>query len=265
MRITCRKVIFTLLILSFTVPSIHAGIAVLNGLTHEVKLSPGEKYRGRIDIQNSSAKETSVKLYQTDYWFSSSGESRYGEPGTGARSNAGWITLSQVFQTLQGNQNQTIDFEINVPAVDSLEGTYWSVIMVEGVAPPDTAASKKGVSISSVTRYAIQIITLVGDNSRIDLQFLNISLKKEEGGPVLEVDLGNPGNTAVRPETGLELFNQEGISQGIIKADRKRIYPGTSARFMLNLAGIKPGKYTGTLVADCDEDHIFGTNVTLEL
>jgi hypothetical protein len=33
----------------------------------------------------------------------------------------------------------------------------------------------------------------------------------------------------------------------------------------LRLDGIKPGNYNGVLVADCNDDHVFGTNVSFEI
>ncbi len=263
LNVKITLLILTILLGRFS--ALQAGVAVTNGLSHEVKLAPGEKSRGKIELQNSSAKATSVKIYQTDYWFSCTGESRYDEPGNNPRSNVTWITTGATFLTLQPNETRSVDFEIAVPAGDTLKGTYWSVIMVEGMAPPDTASARRGLNISAVTRYAVQIITHIGESGISDLQFLKLELLKKEGNAALQVDMANPGERALRPALELELFDSAGVSLGKIKADRKRIYPGTSSRFLLNLQGIKPGSYTGVLVADCDEDHIYGTQVTVEL
>lgn len=265
MSLINRKFYLTILVFIFCASvQLRAGIAVLNGLTHEMKLSPGEKVSRRIELQNVSEKGTSVRLYQTDYWFSHTGESKYNTPGSSARSNAIWISLDQSFITLQANEIRSVEFELNVPETDSLTGTYWSVILLEAVNPPDTT-DQKGMNINTVMRYAIQVISNIGETGTRDLQFLNVTLRKESTGAVLDVDMGNPAERALRPEVGIELFNQEGISQGIFKTDRRRLYPGTSARFSINIVGVLPGKYNGVLVADCDEDHVFGTNLTLEL
>jgi hypothetical protein len=260
-----RKFILTILISIFWASmQLRAGIAVLNGLTHEMKLSPGEKVRGRIELQNISEKETSVRLFQTDYWFSHTGDTKYNDPGSSARSNARWISLAQSFITLQANEIRSVEFEVVVPSADSLTGTYWSVILLEAINPPDTT-DQKGMNINTVMRYAVQVISHIGETGTRDLQFLNVTLRKGNPGAVLDVDMENRGERALRPEIGIELFNDEGVSRGIFKTDRRRIYPGTSARFSIAIGGVLPGKYSGVLVADCDEDHIFGTNLTLEL
>lgn len=153
---------------------------------------------------------------------------------------------------------------MTAPEKSDLTGTYWSIIMVEGMAPPDTTKTQKGVSINTVLRYAIQVISHIGSTGSQDLQFPKLNMVKENGN-LLQVDIENTGERAVRPEVSLELFNENGISQGIIQTDPKRIYPGTSIRSTLKLDGVKPGKYSGILVAKCDEEHIFGTNIDIEL
>ena len=262
---TLRRLLSSLVIVFTFFTCAKAGIVVLNGLTHEYQVQPGESYRGTIQIQNAENKEKSVKVYQTDYWFSYTGESRHDSVGTVSRSNANWITYNPELMTLAANQTTAIEFEIIVPANDTLKGTYWSVIMVEGVVPPDTTNHQTGVTINTSIRYAIQIITNIGETGKSDLQFLGLQMAEESNGNILNVLIENTGERLLRPELSLELFDESGNSAGVIKVDRKKTYPGTSVRIVLPLEGIEPGKYTGVLVADCDEDHIFGTNVSLEV
>ena len=260
-----RRFLFSFVCIISSLSFVHAGIVVMNGLTHEYQVQPGESYRGTIQIQNAENKEKSVKVYQTDYWFSYTGESRHDSAGTIPRSNAKWITYNPELMTLEANQTTEIEFEIKVPANDTLKGTYWSVIMVEGIVPPDTSSNKSGVTINTSIRYAVQIITNLAKPGKSDMQFLGLQMAKEDDVNYLNVMVENTGERLLRPELSVELFDASGNSVGVIKADRKKTYPGTSVRIVLPLEGIKPGKYSGVLVADCDEDHIFGTNVSLEV
>jgi hypothetical protein len=75
----------------------------------------------------------------------------------------------------------------------------------------------------------------------------------------------NTGERLLRPELALELFDEAGNSVGVLKAESRKTFPGTSVLITLRLEGIKPGNYTGVLVADCDNDHVFGTNVSFEI
>lgn len=241
-----------------------SSIVILNGLTHENQVLPGESYRGTIQIQNASEKSRSVRVYQRDYWFSYTGESKHDPAGTMERSNASWISFSPELLDLGPNETTAINFEVTVPDL-SLSGTYWSVIMVEGIVPPDTTSSSGGVTINTAIRYAVQIVSNIGETGTGDIRFLGMETGKQEEVNLLHVALENTGERMLRPELALELFDEEGNSAGIVKAERRKTYPGTSVLITLKLEGIKPGNYNGVLVADCDDDHIFGTNVSFAI
>ncbi len=267
--ITCKgsfSKIFLLLIQTLLFSFIaDANILVLNGLTHETVSQPGGTYRERIEIQNSGTEKKDVRIYIRDYWFSYTGESRHDEPGTLTRSNASWVQFNPELLTLAPNEKGYVDFEVNVPQNDSLKGTYWSVIMVEGIVPPDTTASSGGVKINTAIRYAVQIITNIGETGKYDLQFAGMELVQDGEQKVLNVAIENTGEFILKPEVSIEIFDAAGNSAGIFKADRRKTFPGTSITSSIILEGIKPGNYTAILVADCDEDHIYGTNLSIEI
>ena len=243
----------------------NANVLVINGLSHENVSQAGGQYRGQIEVQNSGTESESVRVYLRDYWFSYTGESKHDLPGTLGRSNANWIKYTPQLVTLEPGEKAFIDYEVNVPDADTLKGTYWSVIMVEGIIPPDTTASTGGVKINTAIRYAVQIITNIGETGEKDLQFLGLELSKEGEQNVLNVAVENTGESILKPEMSLEVFDAGGNSLGVFKADRRKIFPGTSIRTSIVIEGIEPGNYTAILVADCDEDHIYGTNISLEI
>nr|WP_321484701.1 hypothetical protein [uncultured Draconibacterium sp.] len=243
----------------------NANVLVINGLSHENVSQAGDQYRGQIEVQNSGTESESVRVYLRDYWFSYTGESKHDLPGTLGRSNANWIKYTPQLLTLEPGEKAFIDYEVNVPDADTLKGTYWSVIMVEGIIPPDTTASTGGVKINTAIRYAVQIITNIGETGEKDLQFLGLELSKEGEQNVLNVAVENTGESILKPEMSLEVFDAGGNSLGVFKADRRKIFPGTSIRTSIVIEGIEPGNYTAILVADCDEDHIYGTNISLEI
>jgi hypothetical protein len=252
-------------ILSVLIPlKSHANIIVLNGLTHENQAHPGESYRGTIQIQNASDKIRNVRIYQRDYWFSYNGESKHDPAGTLERSNAEWISFNPELVELGPNETSTVNFEVKVPG-EPLSGTYWSVIMVEGIVPPDTTGFSSGVTINTAIRYAVQIVTNIGETGTSDIQFLGMELGRQEETTLLHVALENTGERMLRPELALELFDETGNSLGTVIANKVKTFPGTSVMITLQLEGIKPGNYNGVLVADCDDDHVFGTNVSFEI
>ncbi len=245
--------------------NLSAKILVLNGLTHEHNSLQGETIKGIIEIKNTAETEQSVQIYQKDYWYWHTGESRHDEPGTLERSNAKWLTMNPLFVTLQPDETANIEYELTIPSTDSLIGTYWSVVMVEGITPPDTSAHPGGMRINTVVRYAVQIISNIGDTGTRNLEFVNFTLNKEEEGTLLQVAISNTGERMLRPELGMEIYDAEGESIGTLTADKRKLYPGTSANITIDLSSLKPGNYSGILIADCDEDHVFGTNLNLEI
>lgn len=262
---TLSKILLILVPSLFAALATDANILVLNGLTHETVSQPGGSYRERIEIHNNGTETKDVRMYIRDYWFSYTGESRHDEPGTLKRSNATWVRFNPELLTLAPNEKGYVDFEVNVPQNDSLTGTYWSVIMVEGIETPDTSSSTGGVKINTAIRYAVQIITNIGETGKHDLQFTGMEMIQDGDQKILNIAIENTGEYILKPEVSLEIFDSEGNSAGVFKADRRKTFPGTSIMSSIILVGIKPGNYTAILVADCDEDHIYGTNLSLEI
>lgn len=242
-----------------------SSIVVLNGLTHENVAQKGDIYRGIIQIQNTGQTSRSVKVYQNDYWYSYSGESKHDPPGTMERSNAKWININPELLTLAPNEISVINFEVVVPVNEDLAGTYWSVIMVEGISEPDTTRPETGVKINTAIRYAVQVITNIGNTGQSDLSFLGMELTKKNDASLLLVAIENIGERLLKPDVKIELFDESGNSVATIIAEKRKILPGTSIKSTLIFEGVKPGNYTGVLVADCGEDNIFGTNLSFAL
>jgi hypothetical protein len=239
-------------------------IVVLNGLTHENSALPGETYRAQIEIQNVSQYEKGVKIYQRDYWYHYNGETKHDAPGTLERSNATWVSYQPELLNLAPNEKAVINIEITIPNEAELNGSFWSVMMVEGIIPPDTV-TQKGVSITTAIRYAVQLITNIGTTGKAELGFAGLELEKQEQNNFLNVFVENKGERLLKPELSLELFDEAGNSVGIVKAEKRKTLPGTSIRISLQLEGVKPGKYSGVIIADCGNEDLFGTNVSFEI
>jgi hypothetical protein len=75
----------------------------------------------------------------------------------------------------------------------------------------------------------------------------------------------NTGQRVLRFDTNLETYNANGGSSGVFKADKRKLYPGTSARITLDLSKLKTGNYSGVLIADCGDEYVFGSNLTLDI
>ena len=246
-----------------------AGVSVTSGLTYEKEAQVGETYRGVIQLRNTGEEPQEVKIYQTDYLFFCDGSNIYGEPGKDPRSNADWITFSPRRLTIPPKGTANVDYIVQVPDDKALVGTYWSMLMVEGISSSSPEASRREkdkitVGISQVIRYGVQMRTQIGDTGTRKLKFLKTRLLKEDKGRILQLDIENIGERLLRPALWADLYDEKGKSIGKFEGAKLRVYPTTSVRFRIDLSQVPKGKYKALVVADCGGDDLFGATYTLK-
>jgi len=244
-----------------------ASVTVDGPLAYDYVVQIGKAYQGALGIKNDSSESASVGIRQIDYLFYADGRILYEEAGSHLRSNARWITVSPTELVLRAGESATIRYTVSVPDDSSLVGSYWSALMVEPASNMDAATLGAGSSVSievrQIVRYAVQIATQVGETGVLDLRFSRIHVTAGQAGPRLEVDAENTGDRWYRATLWAELYDADGISVGRFEGGVRRMYPGTSARFQSQLAGVHKGGYTALIVADCGGDDVYGVTVDL--
>lgn len=260
-----RILISLLIFVSFPI-FLFGSVEVVGSLKSVYSVNPGETVKGQIRIQNSDETNQEVRIYQTDLLYNLQDQTFYDEPGTkggNKRSNAGWIQYSPKTVILKPKESRNIDYEITIPKNDSIFGTYWSVIMVEGVEPIDPV-QKAGLNIRTVTRYAVQLVNECTNKGKGSLEFLPPTLIKEESKLFLAVDISNNGDHYIAPDLTMELYDENGVLVKTITALKKGLFPSTSLRFKLDLEGVPSKKtYKAMIVAAGQEDDVFGLEYTL--
>jgi hypothetical protein len=244
---------------------------IVNGpLTHEKAAGPGDNYDGAVELQNPELKIQEVKVYQTDYLFYADGRVLYGDAGKTTRSNAGWISFSPKRFTISPKDSVTVTYSVKIPSEKSLAGTYWSILMVEGI-PEDSPESSIGgkdkvaMGVRQVFRYGIQIVTQIGDTGARSLKFLSTKLLKLEGKQIFQLEAENTGERWLRSAIWVELYGLDGKFYGKFEGDRLRLYPGTSVRYAIDLTSVPNNTYKALVVIDCGGSDIFGANFNLVL
>jgi len=268
-RMLCALVLFT-----FPALPAAAQMSIIGDLSQDHEARPGQTYDGSILVKNDSREPQQAKVYQTDYLFSYDGTSNYADPGTTARSNARWVSFSPSFVVVQPGGTASINYTVAVP--ESLgraapAGSYWSMLMVEGVAndAPESSLGKKSdrpeLGLRQTLRYGIQIATHIAGTGRRSVKFLGARLMMVAGvGTVLQVDVENNGSLWFRPDVYVELFDSAGTSHGRFAGQKFRMYPGTSVRQQIDLHTIRAGKYKALVVVDAGGDDVFGAHYMLE-
>jgi hypothetical protein len=247
-----------------------ASVGVVGSLTHEITALPGRSYQGAFELRNSGTVPEQVKIYQTDYFYTSDAPV-YGEPGQLPRSNARWIAFSPAQITVPAGEAVPVNYSIQVPDDTTLRGTYWSMLMVEPIAPgsPESASADAGrvvLQIRQVFRYGLLVITDVApQEARREVRFSALKLAAREGRPVLDVDVESTGDRGLSGELWVELYSDDGGYVGKFAGGKKRLLPGTSVRYAVDLSGLGRRTYKALLVLDSGGDDVFGADVTLVL
>ena len=260
-----RRLLRTLPLFIVIAPAVaSAQIAVLNEAVFEHAGTPGRSYQGRLLIRNLGTEPQETRVYQTDYAFSADGRTSYDAPGSQPRSNARWIRLPSSYIVIPPGETVPVTYDVTVPADSALHGTYWSMLMVEGITVgskdsrrPANARVQMGINVT--TRYGTQIATTLDDAGASRVAFDSLTAVTDStGARALRYDFINTGERAHRFTMSLELYDAGGALVTRASQVRGLLYPGTSGRQVFAVGSVRPGTYTAVLVADGGGDQVFG-------
>ena len=198
----------TLAISLLAAPMARAQIAVVGSTVEERVAAPGATYVGTIVVRNLTQQDQPVRIYQTDYLFFADGTSHFDDVGTTPRSNGKWITPTVRSLLIPPASEMTVSYSVKVPTNDSLVGTYWSTIMVEG-APSEASRTSSGrpqVGLGAVVRYGVQVATHIRTSGSRKVAFANSRfLTNPDSSQSFELEVKNEGERAYRPALWIEL------------------------------------------------------------
>ena len=243
-------------------------IAVVGSTVEERVAAPGESYTGTIVVRNPTRQNQPVRIYQTDYLFFADGTSHFDDPGTTPHSNAKWITPTVRSLLVPPASEMTVTYTVKVPPTDSLVGSYWSTIMVEG-APTEAGRSSGGrpqVGVGAVMRYAVQVATHIKTSGSRKVSFANSRLldNSKDSTKSFELEVKNVGERAYRPALWIEVYDDQGTLKANARQERGLLYPGTSLKQTFALGKLPPGTYRAIVFADSGEDAVFASQFTLK-
>lgn len=245
-----------------------AQVSLIGRLTQEATLQPGEKFEGEITLKNRGETPWQIAIYKNDYLFYADGTIIYGEPGRAPRTNASWLSLSPNELTIPPDETASIFYTLQVPDNQDLSGTYWSIIMIEPTSEtgPQVLEDKKHkvkIGIQTRVRYAVQIITNIGDTGAPKINFLDKKLVNQDGKRILQLDVENIGERWLSPAVWVELYDNYGNKMGRFESRKERIYPECSVRYDVDLTEVPTGDYRALVVLDNGDEHVFGAQYDL--
>ncbi|TDX90844.1 uncharacterized protein DUF3324 [Chryseobacterium daecheongense] len=260
-----KRILF-LVTLFLHIGFLHASIVILNGLTHSYKVEGGKTYKGKISMENTDSTPQNVKIYLQDFSYKADGSISYSAPKTNEKTNADWIKLTTNLLTLQAKEKTELYYEITVPDTIAQVGSYWSVIIIEPVEniQPD---KKEGITITSIIRYAVQIITdYNSESAKPDLKFESVRIDKEDGKQILKIAIANKGNLYCKPTATVEVYHRKnGQKAGVFSSQAMGLLPSTSKLFYIDISKLPPDQYNAAIIATDEDENAFALNVELEV
>lgn len=266
-----KRLLYLTLLAALTAMPCAAQLYIAAPLVDDREVTPGSTYEGVVPITNPTDEPMQARLYLTDYRFDAGGSNWYDEPGTSDRSNAGWVAFGAPVVTIPANSTLDIPYQVQVPDDAALHGSYWCLLMIEGI-PHDAAESTLGgtgdgpqFGVRRRIRYGIQIASHIRRTGEPQLEIPSAELLAVgDGSHVLQLKVENTGTRMGETQVYLDLFDTDGQALGRFEGSEARIYPDTSFRHQVRLEGIASGTYEALLVVDAGEDHTYGVQYTLE-
>lgn len=261
-RRTAGLLALVLMVVLVTVHFASGQITVTGAMHVERAAVPGETYQGAITIRNTSNTVQVATLSLADYRFAASGSSSFDAPGSHERSSTGWITLSQNAVSVPPMGTQVVGYTVAVPAGTSPTlGSYWSVVLVEGEDRKPVPADAGKFTITPKMRYAVQLVTHLGQTGECQLAFGDPHVKPGS----MVVDITGSGTRACRPALKLEVYNSEGVLKQTATLRGSYLYPSTSVRQTFDLTALTPGAYNFVLLADVGVDKLQGVRFQVQV
>jgi len=257
--------------------SASAQITVTGALLVERAAAPGETYQGAITIRNTSNTAQTATLSLADYRFDASGSNAFDAPGSHARSNTPWITLSQQAVSVPPQGTQVVSYTVTVPAGASSSsgtyllgvpagsppsaGTYWGVVLVEGEDRSAAPVDPTTFTVTPKIRFAVQLVTHLGQTGECKLAFGSPRIQPGS----MAVDVSGQGTRACRPNLKLEVYNADGALQHTATLRGSYLYPETSTRQTFPLVPLAPGSYSFIVLADVGADKLQGARFQVQV
>ena len=238
-------------------------LVVSSDLIYIGQFNPGDTTRVKITMTNNGNEPELVDLKLNDYACNCEGTHFFDPVGTQPRSNSGWISHTPRL-TLGPGEAVDYYYSINIPSDQNLEGSYWSVLLIEPNNILQTVTSSEGMQIQVKVRYAYHIVTNLGKGTPT-LKILQKTFQITDGQQNLAIDVLNTGNLFLNPKLSLKLFNLQGGLEHTLTQDNERLYPNCTQRFHVNTQDVKGKKYKAFLLFDNGDGNLFGDTFDLEL
>lgn len=262
---------FSLFLVMGTIISSHSAegaVSVTGDFIRTHPLPPGGTVTGTIVLENGGDAAQNVRVYTTNFLYGTDGVAHFEDATPTPRSNMAWITLDRDQVDLPPGGRGTVTYTVTAPNNPGLKGSYWSMIMIEPISPEELIPREKSdktlnMTIKTITRQAVQIITEIEGEGLAAMRFGELKLTEEENGLGLNLELVGEGEKILRTNLWVEIYNDDQGLVGKFACDPFGLHPGCSRLEEIPIAPLPRGRYTALIVADCGGDDVFGVQTEL--
>ena len=250
----------------------HATVTVLGSLEREWQVQAGDQHHGVIEVHNPGSSPVRMRAYLMDFDPRPDGLGYQAAPAHD-RSNAAWVALTPSEQVVEAGARAVVHFTISVPPALAQEGSWWSVVMIEGshnagsIVATTQDPTLPTMGIRHVMRTAVRMVTTAG--GPLSLAFVERSLTADANGhhPAISMVLGNDGDRNLHLTLHADLFDAQGQPVGRIAPQQPitRLLPGAQVRRTLPLPELPEGDYQAVVIADHRGAYLFGARYSFHL
>jgi hypothetical protein len=241
------------------------GLLILDELCRTYYAGHGGEVEDCLALMNTEEKPIRVKVYSKDFTFNLKENLLFPEPGLLKRSNAPWIKVNYFHLEIPPFSVCPFKFSLSVPNDSSLKGSYWSVLMFESTETPRLLSSPDGTEVQAIKRYAVQLLTHVGQEARYDFRILDKRVERFINQKKLAIDLENTGELSIKLIPAVEVFDENGALLYSFLGEKKLLHPSCSSKFEIDISPVPKGLYKMRLFLKDGEKNLFSTDYHLEI
>lgn len=227
-------------------------------LVVEIDAEPGASYTGQLRVSGAGSDVESIKIYALDWDRNAEGVYTPNPAGALPGTCSAWLSLNPTQINLSQDREELVKYSFTVP--EDAVGSYWSFIMVEGVATPEKPDDngRRQVVIGAKLRYAVRFVVNIkkgampeGKISAMNTQAPELSDAEHQAGFYVRVLFENTGNSYLKPIGYVDIRTIDG--QSVAKAGIKEFYvfPGKAIWVDVYVdQAPDPGQYLALAVLD---------------
>ncbi|HEY2398498.1 MAG TPA: hypothetical protein VGH78_05845 [Solirubrobacteraceae bacterium] len=193
------------------------------GLSYfKLHANPGSTARpGTIELRNPTKEPLAVLVSGVDGETLGTLGSTYAPPGSRAHRATLWLLPARRELVVAPRSSVAVPITVRVPST-AQPGDYLSGMSIEALGQRARRVARHGVSIASVSRYAIGVETSVPGARHPLIRFTGAAIQRQPAGLRFLLEARNPGNTILQGVYGFVR-----ITQGSHLVLARPIDPGT--------------------------------------